>query len=120
MARILTVDDSPSIRQLVAATMQKAGHEVDQAADGSEALALAQKFSFRVIISDVNMPKMDGIALVRALRGLASYKFTPLLLLTTEMDPEKKKQAKEAGATGWLVKPFNPDQLVATVRRVLD
>lgn len=120
MARILTVDDSPSVRQLVAATMQRAGHEVDQVADGNAALALAQKVTFRVIISDVNMPGMDGITLVRALRGLAAYKFTPLLLLTTEMDPAKKQQAKEAGATGWLVKPFNPEQLVATIRRVLD
>ena len=120
MARILTVDDSPSMRQLVAVTMKRSGHEVHQAADGVEALALAKKVAFGVIISDVNMPDMDGITLVKALRGLPSYKFTPLLLLTTEMDPEKKKQAKEAGATGWIVKPFNPEQLIATVGRVLD
>jgi len=119
MARIMTVDDSPSIRQLVAATLQRGGHEVQQAATGVEGLELAKKVGFQVIISDVNMPEMDGITLVKALRKLAPYKFTPLLLLTTEMDPEKKKQAKEAGATGWLVKPFNPEQLVATVARVL-
>ena len=119
MARILTVDDSPSIRLLVTATLQRSGHEMQQAASGIEALELAKKTGFQVIISDLNMPEMDGIALVKALRKLGNYKFTPLLMLTTEMDPERKKQAKEAGATGWLVKPFNPEQLVATVARVL-
>jgi two-component system chemotaxis response regulator CheY len=120
MARIMTVDDSPSIRKLVAATMERNSHEVHQAATGVEALALAKKVVFHVIISDVNMPEMDGLTLLKAVRSLPSYKFTPFLLLTTEMDPAKKKQAKEAGATGWLVKPFNPEQLIATVGRVLD
>ena len=119
MARILTVDDSPSIRMLVTATLQRNGPDRQQAATGAEALELAKKVGFQVIISDLNMPEMDGITLVKALRKLGNHKFTPLLMLTTEMDPEKKKQAKEAGATGWLVKPFNPDQLVATVARVL-
>lgn len=120
MAKILTVDDSNSLRQLVAATLTAAGHEVFQAKDGDEALQKAKAATVQVVISDVNMPGMDGISLVRHLRALPHYRFVPLLLLTTEMDPAKKRLAKEAGATGWLVKPFNPEQLLATIRKVLD
>jgi len=107
------------MRQMVSFTLKQAGHDVTEAADGVEALELAKKKSFNLVISDVNMPRMDGIALIRELRTLPSYKFTPLLMLTTESGSDKKQQGKSAGATGWIVKPFNPDQLLATVKRVL-
>jgi two-component system chemotaxis response regulator CheY len=119
MSRVLAVDDSTSMRQMVAFTLASAGFEVAEAPDGQAALAMAQKEKFRLVLADVNMPNMDGISLVRALRGLPDYKFTPLLMLTTESGPEKKQEGKAAGATGWLVKPFNPEQLLNTVKRVL-
>lgn len=120
MARIMTIDDSVSMRKLVAATLAAAGHDVVEASNGSEGLSLAKQSLVQLFISDINMPVMDGLSFVRNLRAIATYKFTPVLMLTTEMDPEKKKVAKEAGATGWLVKPFDPDQLLATIRKVLD
>jgi len=119
MSRILAVDDSSSMRQMVAFTLSSAGFEVAEAQDGEVALALARKEKFSLVLADVNMPNMDGISLVRALRVLPEYKFTPLLMLTTESGPEKKLEGKAAGATGWLVKPFNPEQLLNTVKRVL-
>jgi two-component system chemotaxis response regulator CheY len=119
MSRILAVDDSTSMRQMVSFTLKSAGFDVAEAADGLAALELAQKEKFSLVLADVNMPNMDGLSLVRALRGLPDYKFTPLLMLTTESTPEKKQEGKAAGATGWLVKPFNPEQLVATIQRVL-
>jgi two-component system chemotaxis response regulator CheY len=118
MATILAVDDSASMRQMVAFTLQGAGHKVVEAVDGKDALAKAQKGGHDVVVTDVNMPNMDGITLVRELRKLPAYKFTPILLLTTESAPERKAEGKAAGATGWLVKPFNPDQLVATIKKV--
>jgi len=117
--RILAVDDSASMRQMVAFTLREAGFEVTEAYDGANALEIAQRESFRAVLCDVNMPNLDGIGLVKALRQLPAYKFTPLLMLTTESSPEKKLEGKSAGATGWLVKPFNPEQLIATVKRVL-
>jgi len=119
MARILAVDDSPSMRQMVSIALAGAGYEVEQACDGVEALAIAQKSRFDLVITDVNMPNMDGITLVRELRGKPNYKFVPLLVLTTEATPERKQQGKQAGATGWLVKPFNPERLLATIAKVL-
>lgn len=119
MATILAVDDSNSMLQMVSFTLKQEGHDVTEAADGMEALELAKKNSFNLVISDVNMPKMDGIALIKQLRTLPAYKFTPLLMLTTESGSDKKQEGKSAGATGWIVKPFNPDQLLATVKRVL-
>ncbi len=119
MASILAVDDSASMRQMVTFALQKAGHEVVEAADGEQALALAKTRKVNLVITDVNMPKMDGITLIRELRTLPDYRFTPILMLTTESAPEKKQQGKAAGATGWLVKPFNPDQLIATISKVL-
>ncbi len=119
MATILAVDDSNSMRQMVSFTLKQAGHDVTEAADGVEALELAKKSSFNLVISDVNMPKMDGLTLIKQLRTLPSYKFTPLLMLTTESGSDKKQEGKAAGATGWIVKPFNPDQLLSTVNRVL-
>lgn len=119
MASVLIVDDSVSMRKLVAATLEAAGHSVVAAEDGVEALEVAKKASSDVVVTDVNMPNMDGITLVGELRKLDSFKFTPILVLTTEMDPAKKAQAKQNGATGWLVKPFNPDQLLSTIKKVL-
>jgi two-component system chemotaxis response regulator CheY len=119
MPRILAVDDSPSMRQMVAFTLRSAGFDVAEAEDGAIALELARKERFSLAIVDINMPNMDGMALVRALRAEADYKFTPLLMLTTEASPERKQEGKAAGATGWIVKPFNPEQLVATIKRVL-
>ena len=118
-ARILVVDDSASMRQMVAFALSSAGFAVDEAEDGQVALGRAQGQKFNAVVTDVNMPNMDGISLIRALRGLPDYKFTPLLMLTTESGPEKKQEGKNAGATGWLVKPFNPEQLVTTIKRVL-
>lgn len=119
MAKILAVDDSASLRQMVAFTLKEAGHEVVEAADGVEALDLARTAAADLVISDVNMPRMDGISLVRELRGLPDYKFTPILLLTTESGDDKKQEGKAAGATGWLVKPFDPEALLTTIKRVL-
>ena len=119
MATILAVDDSNSMRQMVSFTLKAAGYEVTEAADGVEALELAKNCAFELVISDVNMPRMDGVTLIRQLRSLPRYKFTPLLMLTTEAGPDKKREGKKAGATGWIVKPFNPDQLLATIKRVL-
>jgi two-component system chemotaxis response regulator CheY len=119
MASILAVDDSASMRQMVAFTLKGAGYEVVEAGDGQEALGLAKTRKVHLVLTDVNMPKMDGIALIRALRTLPDYKFTPMLMLTTESAPEKKQEGKAAGATGWIVKPFNPEQLLATIKKVL-
>ncbi len=119
MASILAVDDSASMRQMVSFTLKGAGYDVVEAADGVQALNIAKTRSVNLVITDVNMPNMDGITLIKELRTLPNYKFTPLLMLTTESSPEKKQQGKAAGATGWIVKPFNPDQLLSTVKKVL-
>jgi two-component system chemotaxis response regulator CheY len=119
MATILAVDDSASMRQMVAFTLKGAGHEVIEAPDGVAALATARGKKVDLVVTDVNMPNMDGIALIRELRQLSSYKFTPILMLTTESTDGKKQEGKAAGATGWIVKPFNPDQLLATIKKVL-
>ncbi len=119
MAKILAVDDSTSMRQMVTFTLKGAGYEVVEAADGVEALDKAKAQKFDLVLSDVNMPKMDGITLIRELRTLPAFKFTPILMLTTESAGEKKQEGKAAGATGWIVKPFNPEQLLATINKVL-
>lgn len=119
MTKILAVDDSASMRQMVSFTLKGAGYDVVEAADGKLALDQAQKQQFDLVLSDVNMPVMDGIALVKELRALSHYKFVPILMLTTESAGDKKMEGKQAGATGWLVKPFNPDQLLATIKKVL-
>ena len=119
MANILAVDDSSSMRQMVAFTLKGAGYQVVEAADGQEALNKAKSQKFDLIITDVNMPIMDGITFIKNLRGEANYKFTPMLMLTTESSADKKAAGKAAGATGWIVKPFNPDQLLNTVKKVL-
>src|SRR5882724_4205857 len=120
MARILAVDDSPAMRQMVTVTLRSAGHEVVEAFDGREALDIArQQAPVDLVITDINMPNMDGITLVRQLRQLAHYRNVPLLVLTTEASAQKKQEGKAAGATCWIVKPFNPERLLATVARVV-
>ncbi len=119
MAKILAVDDSASMRGMVAFTLRGAGHEVTEAENGQLALDIARNSSFELVLADVNMPVMDGIAMVRELRALDAYKGVPILMLTTESHTERKMEGKAAGATGWLVKPFDPEQLLATVKRVL-
>ncbi len=119
MASILAVDDSASMRQMVSFTLKSAGHNVTEAEDGVIALNKAKTASFDLVITDVNMPNMDGITLIAELRKLPNFKFTPLLMLTTESSTDKKMAGKNAGATGWIVKPFNPDQLLAVINKAL-
>lgn len=119
MTKILVVDDSNSIRDMVSFTLKSAGYATVEARDGQYGLAAAQREKFDLVISDVNMPNMDGIALCQALRQLADFKFIPILMLTTESSSEMKMRGKAAGATGWLVKPFNPEKLLATIKRVV-
>jgi len=116
---ILAVDDSASMRQMIAVTLRTAGYDVVEAEDGDVALEYARKHRVDLVLADVNMPGIDGITLVAQLRTLPAYHLTPLLLLTTESSQERKLQGKRAGATGWMVKPFNPAQLLATLERVL-
>jgi two-component system, chemotaxis family, chemotaxis protein CheY len=117
---ILAVDDSSSMRQLVRATLQGAGYEIAQAANGVEALEYAKAHvAPLLVLSDVNMPDMDGMTLLRELRALPSYKHVPILMLTTESSQEIRKRARESGATGWIVKPFSPQELLATVKRLV-
>ena len=120
MATILIVDDSTSMRQLVTFALKGDGHEVIQAEDGVEALKLAKTSQADLVITDANMPNMDGLTLVKELRTLPNYKFTPILVLTTESSQDYKMRGKQAGASGWIVKPFSPDQLLATVKKVLN
>lgn len=119
MATIMAVDDSASMRRMVAFTLKGAGHEVIEAEDGVEAFSAAKNQKVDLVVTDVNMPNMDGITLVKELRTLPTYRFTPILVLTTESSDAKKQEGRVAGATGWIVKPFSPDQLIATIRKVL-
>lgn len=119
MTDILLVDDSVSMRNMVSFTLKQAGHAVTEAEDGVQALELAHQKTFNLIITDVNMPNMNGIILTAKLRELEQFRFTPILILTTETSVPRKKEAKEAGATGWIEKPFEPDHLINTINRVL-
>ena len=117
--KILTVDDSKTMREMVAFTLKGAGYEVTEAEDGKNALdVLGGGLKPDLIITDLNMPVMDGFELVTALRNNPAYKYVPILILTTESDPAKKERGKAAGATGWIVKPFNPEKLVQVVKKV--
>ena len=116
--KILTVDDSKTIREMVAYTLKDVGFEVVEAEDGQQALNLLSSSSVDVIITDLNMPNIDGLELIKKLRDDPKFKFTPILMLTTEGDATKKQQGKDAGATGWIVKPFNPEKLVQVVNKV--
>jgi two-component system chemotaxis response regulator CheY len=116
---VLSVDDSVTMRQMIAFTLTKAGYEVLEAGDGVEALAVAASRKLDLVITDVNMPNMDGITLVQRLRAQSAHRFTPILVLTTEAGQDFKQRGKEAGATGWIVKPFSPDKLMEVVGKVL-
>jgi two-component system chemotaxis response regulator CheY len=116
---ILAIDDSASIRQMVSFTLKSSGYEVVEAVDGMDGLEKAKTKSFNLILSDQNMPRMDGLTLVKNLRALPQYKTVPILMLTTESSDAMKSQGKAAGATGWLVKPFDPQKLVEVVKKVI-
>jgi two-component system chemotaxis response regulator CheY len=119
MKRILTVDDSASVRQMVSFTLRSAGHELVEAVDGKDGLGKAGTAKFDLIISDLNMPNMDGIEMISAVRKLPGYAFIPILMLTTESQAEKKDAGRKAGATGWIVKPFDTEQLLTVVHRLV-
>lgn len=119
MRTILTVDDSPSMRQMVALTLSQRGHKVIEAVDGRDALNKISGEPVHMIITDLNMPNMDGLQLIQEARTLPQCRFIPIVMLTTESQPEKKQAGRAAGATGWIVKPFTRDQLLAVVDKVL-
>lgn len=116
---IMTVDDSSSVRQMVSFTLRGAGYRTIEAVDGMDALSKLDTSPVNMVITDLNMPNMDGIELIRRLRGQSSCKFIPIIMLTTESQAEKKQEGKAAGATGWIIKPFKPEQLLAVVKKVL-
>jgi two-component system chemotaxis response regulator CheY len=116
--KILTVDDSKTMRDMISFTLKGAGYDVIEAEDGQHALQVLSGNQVDIIITDVNMPNMDGLELIRKLRTNDNYKFTPILVLTTEGDGSKKQEGKDAGATGWIVKPFNPEKLIQVVSKV--
>ncbi|KAF0113286.1 MAG: two-component system chemotaxis family response regulator CheY [Rhodospirillaceae bacterium] len=116
---ILSVDDSASMRQMVAFTLNGAGYDVCSAVDGRDALEHLRTTPVELVITDLNMPNLDGIGLIKKLRTLPACKFIPILFLTTESEETKKQEGRAAGATGWIVKPFKPDQLIAVVRKLL-
>lgn len=116
---ILAVDDSASIRQMVAFTLKSAGYDVIEAVDGQDGLEKAKTKAVSLVLTDQNMPRMDGISLVKELRALPQHKSTPILMLTTESSDQMKAQGKAAGATGWLVKPFDPAKLLEVVNKVI-
>jgi two-component system chemotaxis response regulator CheY len=117
--KILSVDDSASVRQMVAFTLKSAGYEVIEACDGSDALNKIKSTSVDMVITDLNMPVMDGVELIKTLRGDPAFKFTPIVMLTTESGVDKKTAGRQAGATGWMVKPFKPEELLSVVKRLI-
>ncbi len=117
--RILTADDSASVRQMVSFTIKNAGYEVVEAVDGKDALSKLNGSPIHMVVTDLNMPNLDGIGLLKGIRANPAYKFIPVILLTTESQESKKLEGKAAGATGWIVKPFKPEQLIAVIKKVL-
>ncbi|MBT8339027.1 MAG: response regulator [Desulfatitalea sp.] len=117
--KILAVDDSASVRQMVSFTLKGAGYEVLECCDGQDALNKITGTGVQMVVTDLNMPNMNGLELIQALRAKPECKFMPIIFLTTESQPEKKEAAKAAGATGWIVKPFKPEQLLAVVKKLL-
>ena len=115
----LVVDDSQSMRSIVKMTLADAGYQVTEACDGNEALSLAMHNNFDVVITDVNMPGKDGLALIKELRETNNYRHTPILTLTTQIGDEKKNQGRLAGATGWITKPFSPNKLIEVVGKLI-
>ena len=119
MHSILAVDDSASMRRLVAFTLKSAGYEVVEAVDGMDGLDKAKARQVNLVLTDQNMPRMDGLSLIKSLRGMPSYRTLPILMLTTESSDTMKSQGRAAGATGWLVKPFDPQKLIEVVKKVI-
>ena len=118
MMKVLTVDDSATMRDMVCHTLRDAGYDTVEASDGAKALEVMQHQRIDLIITDLNMPNMDGFTLIEQARANPAYRFTPILMLTTESDTQKKERGRAAGATGWVVKPFNPEKLVQAVNKV--
>ena len=116
--KVLAVDDSKTMRDMVSFTLRGAGYDVVEANDGEDALSKLGGSSVNLVITDINMPRLDGIGLIKKLRADPSYKSTPILVLTTESEGSKKDEGRQAGATGWIVKPFDPDQLLKVVQKV--
>ncbi|MFC5315872.1 response regulator [Azospirillum rugosum] len=116
--KVLTVDDSRTMRDMVAFTLKGAGYDVVEAGDGQQALTLIGANKVDLVITDLNMPVMDGLTLIRRLRATPAHRTLPILMLTTEADESKKAEGRSAGATGWIVKPFNPDKLISVVQKV--
>ena len=116
---IMTADDSASIRQMVGFTLGRAGYEIIEAKDGKDALDKLVSGKVDMLLTDLNMPNMDGIELIRQVRAIPRYRFAPIVMLTTESQDAKKQEGKKAGATGWIVKPFKPEQLLAVIKKVL-
>ena len=116
---IITVDDSPSVRQMVSFTLRDAGYTVIEAGDGKDAMGKLANATVQLIITDLNMPNMDGIQLIKEVRSSATHKFVPIVMLTTESMDSKKQEGKAAGATAWIVKPFNPKQLLGVVKKIV-
>ena len=119
MHSILAVDDSASMRQMVSFTLKSAGYEVVEAVDGEDAFDKARSRAFDLVLTDQNMPRLDGIGLTRKLREQTRFKATPILILTTESSDEMKQAGRAAGATGWLVKPFDPTKLIEVIKKVV-
>jgi len=117
--KILIVDDSASMRQLVGLTLKSAGYEVIEAVDGKDGLTKLSGNKVDMILTDLNMPNMDGIEMTRQIRSTGAHQFVPVILLTTESQDTKKKEGKQAGATGWIIKPFKPEQLLAVTKKIL-
>ncbi|CAG9297802.1 response regulator [Celerinatantimonas diazotrophica] len=115
---ILIIDDSASVRQVVGMALRGAGHQVVEAVDGKDGLAKLNGQKFHLIVCDVNMPVMDGISFLKAAKQQPAYKFTPILMLTTESGADKKQEGKAAGAKAWLVKPFKPEVLLSAVTKL--
>ncbi|WP_227764304.1 response regulator [Zhaonella formicivorans] len=118
MAKVLIVDDSSTVRLSLKTALTNAGCTVEEAKDGVEALQKVNSNKFNAIFTDLNMPKMDGINFIREVRRIPNYRFTPIMMLTTESTLEKKEEGKKAGATGWIVKPFTPEQLTQVLKRI--
>lgn len=116
---IMVVDDSASLRQMVSFTLNEAGYEVVEAVDGDDALRKLEQKPVNMMITDLNMPKLDGLELIRRVRVMGAYRFMPIIMLSTEFQEDKKQAGRSAGATGWIVKPFQPPQLLGVIRRVL-
>ena len=116
---IMAVDDSASVRQMVSFTLQQAGYDVIEAVDGQDALSKLGRSSVNMVVTDLNMPNLDGIELIKGIREGGAHKFIPIIILSTESQEEKRQAGRLAGATGWIVKPFKPEQLVTVVKKVL-